>query len=243
MSGRYEIVVGRTSVPFRVRRSKARKQVSLVIEGGRAEVLVLAPRGTPRGKLDAILRSRAAWILGKLREVARATEATPAREFVSGESFTYLGRSFRLAVRNGGPRGARLEKGWLEVRVPAGVNGAAKRKAVRAAVVAWFRARASARLQSRLVRYSEKVGVAAPKVILREQAKRWGSCTPSGDVRLNWRIVQAPMVLVDYVVAHEAVHLKHRNHTPQFWAELAKLLPDADLRRAELARRGAAWVW
>jgi predicted metal-dependent hydrolase len=240
---RHEIAIGRTVVPFRVKRSKARKQVSLVVEAGRAGVLVLAPMKTPRSQLEAILRSRAPWILAKLREVARAAEVRPEREFVSGESFTYLGRSFRLAVRRGDEPGARLHGGWLEVRVRRGLRPAERRRSVRAAVTGWFRTRAAARLASRLERFTEKLGMDAPPVLLREQARRWGSCAPTGEVRLNWRIVQAPMALVDYVVAHEAVHLKHRNHTPAFWAELARLLPDADIRRAELARRGAAWVW
>jgi predicted metal-dependent hydrolase len=239
----HAISIGRTVVPFRVRRSKARSQVSLVVEAGREGVLVVAPAGTTRAQLEGILRSRAAWLLGKLRHVAGAEERTTKREFVSGESFTYLGRSFRLRVRSGEEQKARLDSGWLEVRVPRGLRAADRRRAVRGAVVRWFRERAAARLPRRLPRFTEKLGVESPPVLLREQARRWGSCTAKGEVRLNWRILQAPMALVDYVVAHEAVHLKHRNHTAQFWAELAKLMPDADVRRFELARRGAAWVW
>ena len=78
---------------------------------------------------------------------------------------------------------------------------------------------------------------------LRDQASRWGSCNEKGDVRLNWRIVQAPMVLVDYVAAHEAVHLKHRNHTRAYWAELARLVSDVERCRAELRRCGREYVW
>ena len=82
-----------------------------------------------------------------------------------------------------------------------------------------------------------------PRILLRDQARRWGSCTSKAELLLNWRIVQAPIRLVDYVVAHEAVHLVHRNHTRSFWNTLAKLVPEADTRRAELRGRGPSFLW
>ena len=98
-------------------------------------------------------------------------------------------------------------------------------------------------MPERLERFAEKLGLPAPRLLLRDQASRWGSCNEKGEVRLNWRIVQAPMVLVDYVAAHEAAHLVHRNHTRAYWAELARLVSDVEGCRAELRRRGGAYVW
>jgi predicted metal-dependent hydrolase len=88
-----------------------------------------------------------------------------------------------------------------------------------------------------------KLDVPAPRLLLRDQARRWGSCNEKGEVRINWRVIQAPMVLVDYVVAHEAVHLRHRNHTRTYWAELERLVGNADGFRAELRRRGPDMLW
>ena len=78
-----------------------------------------------------------------------------------------------------------------------------------------------------------------PKVTIREQQKRWASCDTAGVLRFNWRIIQTPMRLVDYVVAHELVHLVEKNHTKRFWSILGKVMPDYETRREELTRLGA----
>jgi len=241
---RSQVQFGRTVIPFQVRRSRRRKQVSLVVEPGRPGVLVLAPTGVSMARLAGLVRQRGRWIVEKLRRVESAHRPAADREFVSGESFTYLGRSFRLRVHERRePVPPRLEGGWLTVTVAPGLRPAARARAVRTGIIAWYRSRAAARLPERLAQFTDRLGLPATRVLLRDQARRWGSCTSDHEVLLNWRIVQAPMVLVDYVAAHEAVHLVHRNHTRSYWSELAKLIPDVDARRGELRRRGRELVW
>lgn len=244
MVERSRVQYGRTVIPFEVRRSARRSQVSLVVQAGQRGVMVYAPEDAPMDRLAAVVRQRGAWAAAKLRQVELADRPGQPKEFVSGEGFTYLGRSFRLAVHAAKrPQRARLDRGWLVVEVPDRSAKSVRRSAARAAVVSWFRERAAARLPERLERFTTKLGLEPPGVLLRDQARRWGSCNEKGEVRLNWRIVQAPMVLVDYVAAHEAVHLIHKDHTRAYWAELARLVPDADARRAELRRRGGVYVW
>lgn len=113
----------------------------------------------------------------------------------------------------------------------------------RAALVAWYRARAAERLPERVAQWAQRIGVAVPAVLIREQRRRWGSCDPGGTLRLNWRAVQLPWRLIDYVIAHELVHLRHKDHTAAFWTELGRHLPDCDARRDELRRRGAEVEW
>ena len=119
------------------------------------------------------------------------------REFVSGESVLYLGRHYRLKVRpdaTGATGAATLRGGWLHVPAPAGAPQAAH---VRTALVAWFRRHAAERLPERVGAWRAKAGVPPPRAVVAEQRKRWGSCDHRGTIRLNWRIVQAPMRLVD----------------------------------------------
>lgn len=246
MAERSAVQFGRAVIPFEVRRSARRRQVSLVVQAGRRGVLVLAPADTPLPRLAAVVKQRGSWAVEKLRLVETAERPRRTREFVSGEGFTYLGRSFRLAVKvvpdaEVGP--ARMERGWLEVRVGQGLAARDRTRAVRKALVAWYRERAAARLPSRMERFTKALDVPTPRFLLRDQARRWGSCNEKREVRINWRILQAPMVLVDYVLAHEAVHLRHRNHTRAYWTELGRLVPDVDARRAELRRRGGEYVW
>jgi predicted metal-dependent hydrolase len=246
MAERSSVTFGRAIIPFEVLRSPRRRQVTLAVEAGRRGVLVHAPVETPIERLVQVVRQRGAWIIEKTRLVEAAEPVRSAREFVSGEGFTYLGRSLRLSVREVSDREvgpARLERGWLVVPVRWELGTARRRKAVRAAVIAWFRGRAEARLPQRLERFTSRLELPAPRVLLRDQARRWGSCNEKGEVRLNWRIMQAPMVLVDYVLAHEAVHLIHKNHTRAYWTALGRLVPDVSERRAELRRVGGAYVW
>ena len=246
MAERSVIQFGRAVIPFEVRRSARRRQVSLVVQAGRRGVLVLAPADTPLPRLAAVVKQRGPWAVEKLRLVEAAERPRRTREFVSGEGFTYLGRSFRLAVKpvaeeDVGP--ARMERGWLEVRVRQGLGARERARAVRKALVAWYRERAAARLPARLERFTKALDLSMPRLLLRDQARRWGSCNEKGEVRINWRVLQAPMVLVDYVLAHEAVHLRYRDHTRAYWTKLGRLVPDVDVRRAELRRRGSEYVW
>jgi predicted metal-dependent hydrolase len=91
--------------------------------------------------------------------------------------------------------------------------------------------------------WATKLRLDAPQVLVREQRQRWGSCDAGGVMRLNWRIVQAPVALIDYVAAHELVHLVHREHGPAFWAMLGKAMPDYEERKRRLRELGPRLVW
>ena len=112
-----------------------------------------------------------------------------------------------------------------------------------AALIDWYVRRAKIRLPARAAHWAEALGVAAPRVLICEPKKRRGSCHPSGVVRLNWRIVQAPPRGVDYVVAHEVCHLIHQGHGRAFWATLGRVMPDYEARRARLKELGARLAW
>lgn len=113
----------------------------------------------------------------------------------------------------------------------------------RLAVVAWYRQHAQERLPERVLTWADELGLAAPRVLIREQRLRWGSCDASGTLRLNWRIVQAPTRLIDYVVVHELAHLLHRDHTRAFWATLAKVIPDYEADKMRLLKLGPRLTW
>ena len=82
-----------------------------------------------------------------------------------------------------------------------------------------------------------------PRVVIANQQKRWGSCDQNGTIRLNWRIIQAPMRLVDYVVVHELVHLRHRGHGRDYWQAVGRVMPDYERRREDLKQRGVSLAW
>lgn len=235
-----EVRFGLTRIPYGIRRSDRRRTVAVAVEPP-GRVVLTAPADTPVGRLDEVVRAKAKWIVGRLRLVRPEEPAPAPREFVSGESFLYLGRQYRLSVEAGGRESAvKLEHGRFRVSVHRKLRGSERAETVRAALIGWYRARAAVRLPERVALWAPKIGVEVPRVLVRDQQKRWGSCS-RGVVRFNWRIVQAPMRLVDYVVVHELVHLKHDHHGREFWAEVGRVMGDYELRRAGLRELGA-WV-
>jgi predicted metal-dependent hydrolase len=239
-----EVQFGLTRIPYGVRRSTRRRTVSIAIDP-REGVLLTAPAGVPLERLDRVVHEKARWIVDKLRRQSDRPPPLPAREFVSGETFLYLGRQYRLRVE---PRpsmagGVELLRGWLVTPVPETLTGSARAERARSKLVAWYQARAAHKLPVRASLWANKLGIPVPDVRVREPRKRWGSCDAKGQVRFNWRIVQAPMRLVDYVVAHELVHLEHPDHTGAFWARLGWVMPDYEARRAALRAMGPGLAW
>ena len=230
------IQFGHTQISYRIRRSQRRRKTVEVSVDPRSGVLVTAPARVTTARLDSFVRQKGRWILERLRRLQQAEPDIPPREFVSGESVWYLGRHYRLKVlasHNGSE--AKLVGGWL--RVPR------NDPQVRARVIAWYRERAGDRLPERVARWCHRVGAPMTRLIIADQRKRWGSCNSRGTVRLNWRIIQVSMRLVDYVVVHELVHLLHRGHGMGYWRALGKVMPDYERRREELRRVGARLEW
>lgn len=236
---RSEVVFGRTRIPYRVLRSARRRTVAVAVEPP-GKVVLTAPPDTPMARLDEVVRRKAPWIVARLRLVEAVGPVLSTREFVSGETFLYLGRQYRLQVESGAAATAQLRHGRFHVAVTG--RGSKRAQNVRAALTRWYRQHAAERVMDRVHHWSAKVGVEAPEVLIRSQEQRWASCV-KGVVRVNWRVVQAPMRLVDYVLAHEVVHLVHADHGKAFWALLGRVMPDYELRRAELRRLGARLVW
>ncbi len=146
--------------------------------------------------------------------------------FVSGETFLYLGRQYRLRVEvPGEPKaGVRLQSGWLTVGLPAETSDEARPALIRKALLAWYRRHAAERGPERVTWWSERLALHPAGVLIRSQEKRWASCDPAGALRFNWRII-------------------HPDHTPAYWAALGQALPDYEDRRDALRKAGARLVW
>jgi predicted metal-dependent hydrolase len=99
------------------------------------------------------------------------------------------------------------------------------------------------RLRNKATELSARIGVTPKTVLIREPKQRWGSCDANGALRLNWRIIQASPKLIDYVIAHELIHINHPNHSPTFWSNLGRVMPDYEQRREMLRKIGAGLVW
>jgi len=228
---------GTTTIEYTVTRSRRRKKtIEITLDHG-AGVLVAVPMDTSAEQIQQVVLKRARWIV---RQASEGVLRPRRKEFVSGESLPYLGRQVRLFVEHADTRRTTVEfEHWsFRITVPAHLDGEERRAAIESAVVRWYRARAAERLGQRTERWTKLAGWAPSAVLVRDQRQRWGSCSPDGTLRFNWRIIMAPPALIDYVVVHELVHLRVRTHSAAFWTEVARLMPDYPIRRATLRELG-----
>lgn len=230
-------VNGRTLAYTVTRSARRRKTLAISLEPG-AGVRVAAPRAVPAGEIRALILRRADWIIRHLERMPE--RAGPERRLTNGVSLAFLGRVLRLAVEATTSRQARVELcgDMLCVQVPAAVSGDQRQQAIVRALERWYRARAAEQFADAVARWSPRLGVAPREVLVRAQRRRWGSCSTNGVLRLNWRLVLAPPELIDYVVVHELAHLRVPNHSPAFWSEVARVLPDWKQRRCRLNEVG-----
>ncbi|MBZ0115889.1 MAG: M48 family metallopeptidase [Sandaracinaceae bacterium] len=234
------VVFGTTTIDYTVRRTSRQKTVSIAVDPDDGVVLA-APKDVSLERLDSVVRTKAKWIASALRSASERPPPISAREFVSGETFLYAGRQHTLRVLTGDEPGAALDHGRLVVRVPS--RAEARPEHVRELLERWFRTRADERLRAVVDAWTARTMLRPSKVSIAAQRRRWGSCSPSGELRLNWRIVGAGKRLVEYVVAHELTHLAHADHTPAFWRALGRVMPDYEIRRVQLREVGPRLVW
>lgn len=232
---------GNTEIPYEIRRSGRRGTVAIAVEPSGAVVLTAPPAATVT-RLDGVVRAKAKWIVDRVRRRSDLPPPRP-REFVSGETFSYLGRQYRLRVLPGqAVRPIALRGGHLELPVPEDLDDETRATYTRAALIDWYKRRAREQISAWLAPWITAMHVKAPKLLVTDQEKRWGSCS-RGTLRINWRIVQAPRSLVDYVLAHEVVHLAHPHHGAPFWAALGGMMPDYDSRKERLRALGSELAW
>ena len=231
-------------VSFSIERTSRRKTVAISV--GYDGVRVLAPSDLDDERVISIVRKKGPWLLRKQAGYRELGGAPITREFVSGETFHYLGRQYRLKVVPDASavitritaRGSALVAPVLPEAGPL-----VRRAAVRSALRHWYRDHAKIHFGVRAKAMAELLGITRPTVHVVDQSKRWGSCDARGRIRLNWRLIMAPMTLVDYVIAHEACHILEHNHSKRFWRSLETIMPDYEARVRQLDRLGHMFVW
>jgi len=234
---------GRTLLAYQIRRSQRRATVSIAVvptEG----LVVTAPVKATTQRLDDLVRQKGAWIAQRLKHQEELPPALPEREFVSGETFKYLGRQYRLRVKVGATGGqVRLHGPYLNLILDKALPASQRTPRARQTLVEWYRAKAREYLSRRAALWAAKLGLPSPRIVVAEPPKRWGSTTKNGTLRINWRVLQCPVSLVDYVLAHELVHLIHEDHSRVFWAALGAIMPDYEERKKRLRAMGPRLVW
>lgn len=222
---------GPERLPYSARFAKRSTMAISVHPDGSIEII--APSGTSPSEIGRRLRKRAAWVCRQLRYFEQFIPRTTPRQFVNGETHLYLGKQYRLRVRQGHPEGVRLVGGRLEIAVQDRHDGARIRKLL----TAWYREKAEVWFDRRFVanlarfRFSK---AHRPHFKIRAMTRRWGSHGVGGAIILNPHLIRASVPCIDYVITHELCHILQPHHKPAFFRLLDRQMPDWRNRKARL---------
>lgn len=220
------IQYGNTPIHYSIYKQN-RKDVRIVVDLVNG-VVVYAPLETTDDQIHNILSDKAKWIHGKLQELNEIKKDVLPIEFVSGEKLPYLGRRYRLKVYQTVKRESsiNLKQGKFIATVPSYWTQEKIQTELEHDLINWYRHHGLLKINERAKYYEGLLGVEAKTILLRTQHKRWGTCTPEGNIYLNWRIVMAPIHVIDYIIVHELAHLRIREHSQEFWNLVRSILPN-----------------
>ena len=172
--------------------------------------VVRAPLGMSEGKIRAAVEAKRLWLYTKVNHKLKYPPRAARKEFVTGETRLYLGRNYRLEItRRDELPGVRFHSGFQISR--RNQPGAAR------LLREWYVQRAQEKLPPKVKAFAESLGVTYSRILISDLKVRWGSCTPKNNLNFNWRIMKAPVFVIDYLIVHELAHLIEPNHTPRFW--------------------------
>jgi predicted metal-dependent hydrolase len=216
---------------YTIKKSAKRRKLTITVERDR-RVIVHAPEGATDEKIHQVVESRRQWIFEKIGHPQKYHDLphAPGKELVSGESALYLGRQYRIEMVKTG-----LSQVWFAQRffIPV-MQGEKRAEALRE----WYIGKAKEKITPRVQRHAGELGVDIAEVKIVDNRYRWGSCTLKDNVNFNWRLIKAPMFVIDYVIVHELAHLIEANHTPRFWNIVRTQAPLMDKAKAWLKEHG-----
>lgn len=208
-------------------RSRRRTITLLVTQD--STLVVRAPLRASNSYIESVVRKKSAWIKKKLFEASQRLQA-PAKEFVNGEEFLYLGQTYKLCLVEQAAKDIELtDQLCLSTRV---------KPIARFVLRRWYQAAALKVIGGRCQWYADATGYKPLSLKITAARKRWGSCGSKGTLNFSWRLIMAPLEVIDYVVVHELAHLGQLNHSPAFWRRVAAILPDYKKREKWLKEKG-----
>ena len=215
---------------FEVRLSDRRKTLQVTVDRA-GELVLAAPRGADETKLRDFVRSKRYWIYKKLAEKEQLQRPIPRKEYVNGEGFLYLGRSYMLRIVEIQNEPLKLVNGRFCLRRDEVDHG-------REHFIRWYSSRGKDWLAAKANEYSPRMEVNPAGVKVQDLGYRWGSCGKGNWLYFNWKTMLLPRTIAEYVVVHELVHLHEAHHTPEFWRRLERAMPDYERRKQWLAGHG-----
>ena len=205
-----------------------RRTIALILERD-GSLTVRAPKRATLQDIHGFIQEKEKWI-ERSREKLKAIVTLPRKEFVDGETFLFLGKEYELRLVPSQRQTLHFNSGFT-LKASARPRG-------EAVFTKWYKAQASTVFTERVTHYANLHGFSPKQVKVTSAKTRWGSCSANGTINFTWRLVMAPLEVIDYVVIHELVHLRIKNHSQKFWHAVEQLCPQYKSHRKWLREHG-----
>lgn len=228
------IDIGMDTIEFDVIYRK-RKTLEIRIEPP-GVVTVIAPKGTKESTIIEMVANKSNWISEKINMFKKDEYKNTEKKYIDGEKFLYLGEEYSLVLSEDKlikKAEIRTDNDKLYIRTPD-----TEESFLRAALEVWYRKLAEEKIKEKIDFYQKFLLRKPTKIVIKEQKKRWGSCTSRGVLLFNWRDVMAKEDVLDYIVVHEMCHLIHMNHSKNFYNLVASIIPDYKIKQEWLKDNG-----
>lgn len=196
-----------------------RKTISVIVERDRS-VIVRAPLNTSKELIENEINKRKRLIQNKINHNQKYPFDKQSKEFVSGESLLYLGKNYKLFLTDDPVDGVVFDNKFF-------INKSNQRNANKL-FKEWYINSASNIIIPKVKAVANQIGVKYNSLNILDLKYRWGSCTPKDNIHFNWRLIKAPMNVIEYIIVHELTHLLVANHSAEFWNRVASHLPNFD---------------
>ena len=216
-----------------IQRSK-RKSMTIAIQPD-GNLLVKVPLFLSDDEIIKWLKTKTGWIIRQRAKILERQQESLPKQYVTGESFLYLGREYVLNVRLSEGRAGMV--GLVEDKIVLFTKND-DGKMVQKILSDWYDKQAKTIIGKRVCYYAQQMGETYGRITIKSQKKRWGSCSSARNLNFNRWLIMAPQEVLDYVVVHELCHLRQMNHSKEFWKEVEVVLPNYKLHKKWLENNG-----
>lgn len=214
--------------PITIRRSAKAKHLRLQIEtANQPELVLVIPRYALKMQVENFIKKQTPWIEKHWAKVIKKSHLRPTHQYQEGDRYFYFGEPLQFKILPSSKRKpvVRVRENELQITLHEATSPADRKKVIQKAVQEFYKKKAEEVIHDRLQFFNEHYHLRYNRVTFRNQKTRWGSCSAAKNLNFNWRLIMAPIEIIDYVVVHEMSHLKHMNHSVAFWKLVSEAIP------------------
>lgn len=215
------------NIPYQIKISKRAKRIILRVKS--AKLIVVTPKEISEHRVSKLIAENKDWILSTIEEQQDSLKV--GITISDGSEITIMDKAYSVRLLH---NQSSAKTSFIDTELV--INSPDNSHVTE--LIRWLRKRYKKIISTRVQTYAKTFGYEVVKVTLRDQSTRWGSCSTNGTISLNWRLIFAPTAVLDYVIIHELAHLKHMNHSKDFWSEVERMMPDYKTYKRWLRQNG-----